>query len=182
MFKVTTCTDASCAPRGEDGRSDIMFIVFVNGAPVDWNPITLKGVAGSASTAEYCGASVGCKKGGVVLILLRFAGIALENHEQHIDSTGTSGKQIAENPKKLGSTRNLGIRWHLIRHAIHALNLKLKHCITEDCVPDMGTKRLARKKLERFAIVFFNCLHNLWRADWNDLRYICEIGVFPEWD
>jgi hypothetical protein len=60
--------------------------------------------------------------------------------------------------------------------------LKLKHCITEDCVPDMGTKRLARKKLERFAIVFFNCLHNLWRADWNDLRHICEIGVFPEWD
>ena len=41
MLKVSTYTDASCAPRGEDGRSDIMFIVFVNGAPVDWNPIMI---------------------------------------------------------------------------------------------------------------------------------------------
>ena len=180
MFKASTCTDASCAPRGEDGRSDIMFIVFVNGAPVDWNPITLKGVADSASTAEYCGSSVGCKKGGAVLILLRFAGVALDDHDQYIDST--SGKQIAENPKKLGSTRNLGIRWHLIRHAIHALNLKLKYCITEDYVPDFGTKRLARKKLERFAIIFFNCLHLDWRGNWDDLLHICEAGVFPEWD
>ena len=68
--------------------------MFVNGAPVDWNPIALKGVTSSASTADgCCGASVGCKKGGAVLVLLRFAGISLEDHDQYIGSA--SGKQIA---------------------------------------------------------------------------------------
>jgi hypothetical protein len=42
MFEIVVCTDATHAPRGEDGRSDIMFIVFVNGSPVDWNTIRLK--------------------------------------------------------------------------------------------------------------------------------------------
>jgi hypothetical protein len=53
MFKVSTCSDASHAPRGKDGRSGMMFIVLVNEAPVcgsTWDPITLKGVADSAST------------------------------------------------------------------------------------------------------------------------------------
>jgi hypothetical protein len=117
---------------------------------------------------------------GFFFILLRFAGVALDDHGQCIDST--SGKQIAENPKKLGSTRNVGIRWHLIRCAIHALNLKLEHFIAEGCVTDFGTKRLARKKLERFAIIFFNCLHLDWRGKWEDLLHVCGAGVFPEWD
>ena len=101
LFDIVVYTDATYAPRGEDGRSDIMFIVFVNGAPVDWNTIRLKGVAGSASTAEYCGASVGCKKGAAINVLMRFAGVTLPGEKQYIDST--SGKQIALNPKKLGS-------------------------------------------------------------------------------
>ena len=148
MFRIETSVDATRAPRGEDGRSDIMYIVFVNGAPVDWNPIRLTGVADSTASAECCGQSVGCKKGEAVRALLRFAGAALDEIGQTVDSTGA--KQIAENPKKLGSTRNLGIRWHLVRHHVHALGLKLKCGITEDLVADVGTKRLARKKLARF--------------------------------
>ena len=180
FFRVETSVDATYAPRGEDGRSDIMYIVFVNGAPADWNPIRLTGVADSTASAEYCGQSVGCKKGEAVRTLLRFAGVALDEIGQTVDSTGA--KQIAENPKKLGSTRNLGIRWHLVRYHIHALGLKLKYGISEDLVADMGTKRLARKKLARFAMIFFNCLHVDWRSNWDNLKHICEVGVFPEWD
>ena len=127
------------------------------------NPIKLSGVADSASTAEYCGGSVGVKKSEGTRMILRFAGVAVPNIVQYIDST--SAKQIAENPKKLGSTRHLGIRWHLIRYYIHAKDHLLKYSITEDMLADMGTKRLNRRKLERFAMIFFNCLHKDWRQN-----------------
>jgi hypothetical protein len=58
----------------------------------------------------------------------------------------------------------------------------LKYSITEDCLPDMGTKRLPRKMLARFAIIFFNCLTENWKVDYNKLEHICGTGVFAELD
>ena len=63
LFHLTCWTDASHAPRGETCRSEIYFCVLVNGSPVAFNPITLTGVADSASTAGHCGSSIGCVAG-----------------------------------------------------------------------------------------------------------------------
>jgi len=180
LFHITCWTDASYAPRGENARSELYFVVQINGAPIAFNPITLTGVADSASTAEYCGASVGCKQTEATRQSARFVGISVHEVWQYIDAT--SAKQIAENPKKLGSTRHLGIRWHLVRYHLHAKDLVLKYSISEDCLADLGTKRLARKILSRFAMIFFNCLHATWSADPDCLKHICDVGTFPEWD
>ena len=90
LFHVTCwpCwTDATCAPRGEDGRSDIFFVVMINGTPVSFNPITFSGVANSASSAENCGASVGALQTEIIRQTLRFAGAAVKVVGQYIDST-----------------------------------------------------------------------------------------------
>jgi hypothetical protein len=48
----------SYAPNGEDGRSIIMSISMINGAPTSWESCKLSGVARSSTDAEYCGQSV----------------------------------------------------------------------------------------------------------------------------
>ena len=65
---------------------------------------------------------------------------------------------------------------------LHAKDLVLPYSITEDQLGDLGTKRLARKKLARFAIIFFNCLANNWKDDHEKLARICGPGVFLELD
>ena len=98
LFHLTCWTDASCAPRGETGRSELFFVVQLNGSPISFNPITMTGVADSASTAECCGCSVGVKHTEGTRQTLRFAGVAVNEVNQCVDAT--SAKQIAENPKK----------------------------------------------------------------------------------
>ena len=98
--------------------------------------------------------------------------------KQYIDSA--AAKQLAENPKKMGTTRHLGIKWHFIRHHVQKGDVILAYCISEDMISDMGTKRLARKKLARFATIFFNVLHKSWRTDPNRLALITPEGTFPE--
>jgi hypothetical protein len=142
--------------------------------------ITLTGVADSASTAEYCGASVGVKKTEGARESARFLGIAVHKVLQYIDAI--SAKQVAENPKKLGSARHLGIRWHLVRCHLHAKDLELSYSTTEDFLTDHGTKRLARKTLARFAIIFFNCLSKTWQKGPNSLGHIYGAGIFAELD
>jgi hypothetical protein len=57
--------------------SELYYVVQLNGAPIDFNPITMTGVADSASTAEYCGASVGVKKTEGTRESAHFLGIAV---------------------------------------------------------------------------------------------------------
>ena len=153
-------------------------MVQVNGSPIAFNPVTMTGVADSASTAGYYGASIRVKQTEAVRESSRFIGVAVHEVKQYIDAT--SAKQIAENPKKLGSTRHMGIRWHLVRCHVHAKDLVLCYSITEDCLADLGTKRLARKILARFDIIFFNCLDRAWKRNHDQLKHICGVGVFAE--
>ena len=44
----------------------------------------------------------------------------------------------------------------------------------------MGTKRLARKMLDRFARIFFNCLAEDWDLDFDNLKHVCGDGVFMD--
>ena len=59
-------------------------------------------------------------------------------------------------------------------------DVALAHCISEGMLSDVGTKRLARKKLARFAAIFFNVLLKSWFADPNRLALITPEGAFPE--
>ena len=65
---------------------------------------------------------------------------------------------------------------------LHAKDLVLSYSTTEDCLADLGTKRLARKMLAKFAIIFFNCLSKTWQKDPDNLEHICGVGVFAELD
>jgi hypothetical protein len=60
----------------------------------------------------------------------------------------------------------------------------LCYSTTEDCLADLqvGTKRLARKILARFPIIFFNCLSKTWEKGPDHLEHICGVGVFAELD
>jgi hypothetical protein len=156
----------------------MMTVVRINGVAVFWEVARISGIADSSTRAEYCGASIGVRRLLSVIQTLRFFGIAVRTPLQYIDST--AAKQLAENPKKMGTTRHLGIKWHFIRHHVQKGDVVLAYCISEDMLSDMGTKRLARKKLARFAAIFFNVLHKSWRTDPNRLALITPEGTFPE--
>ena len=76
--------------------------------------------------------------------------------------------------------QHLGIKWHFIRHHVQKGDVALAYCITEYMTSDMGTKRLARKKLARFAAIFFNVLHTRWHQNHDDLTLITGPSMFPE--
>jgi len=177
-FEVDCWTDATWAPDIEHARSDMMTVVRVNGVSVFWEVVRISGIADSSTRAEYCGSSIGVRRLLGVIQTLRFFGIAVRTPLQYIDST--AAKQLAENPKKMGTTRHLGIKWHFIRYHVQKGDVNLAYCITEDMLSDMGTKRLARKKLARFAAIFFNVLHRSWGAKPDRLALITPDGTFPE--
>ena len=178
QFVVDCWTDATWAPDILHGRSDMMFVVRINGIPVHWGVNRITGIADSSTRAEYCGSSIGVRRMLAVIQTLRFLGIAVHVPKQYIDST--AAKQLAENPKKMGSTRHIGIKWHFIRYHVQKRDVDLAYCITEDMLSDMGTKRLARKKLARFAAIFFNVLDRNWASDPDNLLLITPPGTFPE--
>ena len=130
-----------------------MTISMVNGAPVSWECSKLTGVARSSTAAEYCGQSVAAVQQEITLRHLEFFGIRPITRVQYVDST--AALQIAENPRRLGASRHLGVRWHYVRHQIFANSLLIATSITEDMLADIGTKWLARRKLARFAAIFF---------------------------
>jgi hypothetical protein len=177
QFLVDCWTDATWAPDILHGRSDMMFVIRINGIPVYWGVSRITGIADSSTRAEYCGASVGVRRMLTVIQTLRFLGIAVTPGE-YIDSTAS--KQLAGNPKKMGTTRHIGIKWHFIRYHVQKRDVDLLYCITEDMLADMGTKRLPRKKLARFATIFFNVLHRSWASDPDNLVLITPPGTFPE--
>jgi hypothetical protein len=179
-FEVDCWADATWAPDNEHARSDMMTVVRINGVPVFWEVARVSGIADSSTRAGHCGASIGVRRllGVIQIQTLRFFGIAVRTPLQHVDST--AAKQLAENPKKMGATRHLGIKWHFIRHHVQKGDVALAYCISEDMLSDMGAKRLARKKLARFAAIFFNVLHESWSADPNRLALITPEGTFPE--
>jgi len=129
-FEVDCWTDATWAPDIEHARSDMMTVVRVNGVPVFWEVTRISGIADSSNRAEYCGASIGVRRLLGVIQTLRFFGIAVRTPLQYIDST--AAKQLAENPKKMGTTRHLGIKWHFIRYHVQKGDVVLAYCITED--------------------------------------------------
>jgi hypothetical protein len=110
--------------------------------------------------------------------LLNFTGVRPVDPLQDCDST--SATQVALNPNKLGAARSLGIRQHLTRYAIAKGNLKLCYSISEDCVADMLTKRLERRKLARFALIFFNNLRVDWRLNPNQLLPLRDHRWYPD--
>jgi hypothetical protein len=144
MFRIDAYHDATFAPRGEDGRTEVCYIIQLNGAAVDNNTVKITGVAASTTESEYVGGSICCKKVDVIRVKMLFLGIAVAFTTSYIDST--AALQLAKNPKKMGATRHLGVRWHLVRYHIHAKNLELKYAISEDKLADLGAKLLARKK------------------------------------
>ena len=143
-------------------------IITINGGPVGWFSVLMKGIADSSFNAEYCSMSMGTKSSLVILPMLEFMGIRPPPAVQYCDST--SAKQVAINPKTLGAARSLGIRMHTTRYAIAKSNLQLKYSITEDMVADFLTKRLPRRKLVRLSIIFFNNLSLGWANGPDNLK------------
>ena len=167
-FVIETATDASYAAEESSRRSMLGGIVFVNGGPVDWFAILMKGIAESSFSSEYCSMSMGTKSTLLIWPIMNFMGIQPPCPIQYCDST--SAKQVALNPRTLGAARSLGIRMHSTRYAIAKSNLKLKYSITEDMVADFLTKRMPRKKLARLSIIFFNNLKSNWKEDPDHLK------------
>ena len=112
-----------------------MSISMINGAPTSWECCKLTGVARSSTAAEFCGQSVAAVQQELTLRHLEFLGIRPITRVQYVDST--AALQIAENPKKLGATRHLGVRWHYVRHQIFACALLIAYSITEDMLADV---------------------------------------------
>ena len=162
-FQLSGWSDATCAHDESSRRSDLGIIVMVNDAPVDWDAARMSGVADSSMSSEYCGMSKCTKRMKAVRTRINFMGIQPKQDRQWCDST--SAKMIAKNPKSLGAARFLGIRMHYTRYAIAHESLSLEYCITEDMVADCLTKRLPRKKLARFSVIFFNNLRSDWQKN-----------------
>jgi len=177
-FGLDNYSDGSYAPAGDSRRSILGAMVRINGGPVTWTSNKMDGIAGSSFEAEYCASSVATKKSISVLNLMNFMGINPKEEVQYCDST--SVKMIALNPNSLGAARSLGIRMHTTRYAIAKRGLDLRYCITQDQISDFLTKRMPRKALARLAAIFFNCLADDWRNDWETLTLVVPLEHFPE--
>ena len=179
-FTLTIPTDASYAADQMSRRSDLGYIIFVNGGPVDWGSIRMAGIADSSFNAEYCAMSMGTKKTIPVQVLLNFMGIEPPTPTQYCDST--SATMVARNPHRLGAARSLGIREHATRFAISKSKLYLCYSITEDMVADFLTKRMPRKALARLSVVFFNNLKPNWANDPDHLLPLRDVAWYPDLD
>eukprot|EP00253_Pinus_taeda_P035569 PITA_35569 len=62
----------------------------------------------------------------------------------------TSPIKLAKNPKFHDRTKQINIKYHLIRHHVEAKTSYLRHCSTNEQIADIFTKALGREKLERF--------------------------------
>ena len=138
----------------------------------------MMGIADSSFAAEYCGMSMGTKRTRIISEILRFMGIRHPPPIQYCDST--SATQVARNPSSIGAARSLGIRMHTTRYAIAKEGLILRYSITEDMVADCLTKRLPRKKLSRFSIIFCNNLRPDWKNDSDELVPLHDSEWFPD--
>ena len=179
LFEVGCWADSTRCPDLTHGQSDTMTIIRVNGSPVLWDVKRIQGIADSSTRAEYCGAAIGVRRLFSVIQTLRFLRIAVRTPRQYIDST--AAKHLAMNPKKLGATRHLSIKWHFLRYHVQRKEVDLQYSITEDMLADMGTKILPRKTLARFAMIFFSTLSSRWSSDYHSLDHICPPDMYPEW-
>ena len=58
--------------------------------------------------------------------------------------------KLAMNPRFHDRTKHINTKYHLIRHHVEAKTIHLRHCSTNDQVPDIFTKALGREKFEIF--------------------------------
>ena len=179
-FQLTIPTDASYAADQMSRRSDMGYIIFLNGGPVDWGSIRMCGIADSSFNAEYCAMSMGTKKTIPVQVILNFMGIETPTPVQFCDST--SATMVARNPHRLGAARSLGIREHATRFAISKSKLDLCYSITEDMIADFLTKRMPRNALARLSVVFFNNLKPNWANNPDHLLPLRDVAWYPDLD
>jgi hypothetical protein len=77
QFEVGCWTDATWAPGLDNARSDMMFVVRINGISVHWGVNRITRIANNSTRAEYCGASSGVRRVLSITQTLRFLGIAV---------------------------------------------------------------------------------------------------------
>ena len=83
-----------------------MAVIRVNGVAVFWEVARILGVTDSSTRVAYCGAAI------VVRRLFR------ADTGATIPCDSAVAKKLAENPKKMGMTRHLAIKWHFTRHHV----------------------------------------------------------------
>jgi hypothetical protein len=111
----------------------------------------------------------------------RFLGINVHKVKQYTDATST--KQIIENPKKIGSTRNLGIRWHLVRHGT-IYTQKTRSFLTASrrtALPFLGPNGWHERSPRDLRLYFSIAFRKRGKKDLTalSLEHICRAGILP---
>ena len=155
LFAYSDASHASCPITG---RSVSGSIVFLQNNPVDWSSRPQKTVAVSTVESELMGATE-CVKDVMLQrhLLSEFAQVN-EGTRIHLDSEGATF--IASTDKTSANTRHIAVRHFYCREKVLTGEVVFGHVDGIDNPADMLTKPLERVKLEQYATVVMDSIHD----------------------
>jgi hypothetical protein len=134
----------------DNRRSTTWYVFTIGGTTVSWILKLQKVFSLSTTEAEYVAATEASKE---MIWLQRFMeelGKKQENNRLYCDSE--SAIHLAKNSSFHSNTKNIQLRYHLIRSALEDGHLKLEKIHTSQNPADMLTKGVTREKLSSFSV------------------------------
>jgi hypothetical protein len=141
--KFQIYTDATWGSDLDDRKGVGAYIILWDGGLIDWRARKQPHIASSSMEAEICAASEGAKEAGILLTLLKEAGVP---QEEGILLMTDSQSMItaAKNDGYHASLRHVDIRHKQIFEAARVGAIKLKWVSSEEQLADMLTKPLGK--------------------------------------
>ena len=142
-------------PNGRKSRSGYIFTLC--GGIISWLSKKQATVALSSTEAEYVAASIATQEAvwlRALLADLKF----IQDAPTVIEEDNQGAIALSKNPKFLGRTKHVDIRYHFIRDKVESKEILLKYCPTNNMVADVLTKALSKNSFERFRTML--CMSN----------------------
>ncbi|KAI5333503.1 hypothetical protein L3X38_023634 [Prunus dulcis] len=137
--------DSDWAGSEDDRRSTSGYVFTLGSGMFSWASIKQNTVALSTAEAEYVSVAEATSQAKWLRFILEDFG------EEQVDGTqilcdNTSAIAMAKNPVFHQKSRHISRKFHFIREAIHAKEIELIYCKSEDQIADILTKALPKDR------------------------------------
>lgn len=146
---IVTYTDADFAGYRKDCKSNSGYVVFYNGAPIDWTCRKQDSVSLSSCESEYISLAETCQE---LLWIKRLIQEVLNKtiSPPIVKEDNQSAIEMVKSKKIKRRSKHIDTKYHFVRDLYQKGQIIIQYCPTEDMIADMMTKPLNRIKLEKF--------------------------------
>ncbi|VFQ70865.1 unnamed protein product [Cuscuta campestris] len=148
-LKVIGYTDASFQTDRDDYKSQVGYVVCLNGGAFSWKSSKQDTTADSTTEAEYMAAAEAAKEGVWIKKFISELGVVPSINDPiplFCDNTGAIAE--AKEPRSHQKTKNIVRRYHIIREIIDRGDVEICKVGTDDNIADPLTKPLGKLKHE----------------------------------